>query len=201
MINKLEAAVICWLLAFKASRKKQTKENFYFIYHGTYKTFCFVGMKMDGTAARTTHFHSPFHFPFTRFCFILLFSVFRISLTVLCHKNSSSCMRVAVSYICAKNNLQTKFTLFWGGKTAPSPHPSGPWPPHSRSFKITHNDAPQSVGLLWTRDQLVAETSTWQHRTLTRHTSMPSVGLEPTISVGERSQTYVLDRAVSGTGY
>ena len=31
----------------------------------------------------------------------------------------------------------------------------------------THNDAPQSVGLLWTSDQLVAETSTCQHTTLT----------------------------------
>jgi hypothetical protein len=30
-------------------------------------------------------------------------------------------------------------------------------------FLITHKDAPQSVGLLWTSDQLVAETSTWQH--------------------------------------
>jgi hypothetical protein len=29
----------------------------------------------------------------------------------------------------------------------------------SRGFLITH-DAPQSVGLLWTSDQLVAETST-----------------------------------------
>ena len=27
-------------------------------------------------------------------------------------------------------------------------------------FQITHNDATQSVGLLWTSDQLVAETST-----------------------------------------
>ena len=27
-------------------------------------------------------------------------------------------------------------------------------------FYITHNDAPQSVGLLWTGDQFVAETST-----------------------------------------
>jgi hypothetical protein len=27
-------------------------------------------------------------------------------------------------------------------------------------FEITHNDAAQSVGLLWTSDQLVAETST-----------------------------------------
>jgi len=32
---------------------------------------------------------------------------------------------------------------------------------------ITHNDAPQSVGLLWMSDQSVAETSTWQHTTLT----------------------------------
>jgi hypothetical protein len=30
----------------------------------------------------------------------------------------------------------------------------------SQRFLITHNDVPQSVGLLWTSDQLVAETST-----------------------------------------
>jgi len=35
----------------------------------------------------------------------------------------------------------------------------GAWPPHSRGLSITHNDAPQLVGLLWTSDQLVAETS------------------------------------------
>ena len=29
------------------------------------------------------------------------------------------------------------------------------------------NDASQSVGLLWTGDQLIADTSTWQHLTLT----------------------------------
>jgi hypothetical protein len=34
----------------------------------------------------------------------------------------------------------------------------------SRGFTITHFlDTPQSVGLLWTKDQPVAETSTWQH--------------------------------------
>jgi len=38
--------------------------------------------------------------------------------------------------------------------------PSGPGPPHSRGFYVTHNDAPQLVGLLWTSDQLVAEAST-----------------------------------------
>jgi hypothetical protein len=36
----------------------------------------------------------------------------------------------------------------------------GLWPPRLRGFLITHNDAPQSVGLLWTSDQLLAETST-----------------------------------------
>ena len=30
---------------------------------------------------------------------------------------------------------------------------------------------------------------------------MPPVGFEPTISAGERPQTYTLDRAATGTGY
>jgi len=53
---------------------------------------------------------------------------------------------------------QVTFYLFFGAIA-----PSGPWPlPHSRGlfFCITHNDTPQSVGLLWTSDQSVAETST-----------------------------------------
>jgi len=32
---------------------------------------------------------------------------------------------------------------------------------------LEHNDEPQSAGLLWMRDQLVAEASTGQHRTPT----------------------------------
>jgi len=32
---------------------------------------------------------------------------------------------------------------------------------------VSHNDAPQLVGLLWTSHQPVAETSTWQQTTLT----------------------------------
>jgi hypothetical protein len=32
----------------------------------------------------------------------------------------------------------------------------------------SHSDTPHSVGLLWTSEQPVAETSTWQHTTLTR---------------------------------
>ena len=47
-----------------------------------------------------------------------------------------------------------------------------PHPPVGQGLLIhevprSHSDTPQSVGLLWTSDQLVAETSTWQHTTLT----------------------------------
>jgi len=37
------------------------------------------------------------------------------------------------------------------------------------------------------------------HDTHNRQISMPPLGFEPTISAGERSQTYVLDRAATGT--
>jgi len=36
------------------------------------------------------------------------------------------------------------------------------------------------------------------HNTYNRQTSMPPVGFEPTISAGERPQTYALDRAAMG---
>jgi len=38
------------------------------------------------------------------------------------------------------------------------------------------------------------------HNTHNRNTSMSPVGFEPTISAGERPQTYVSDRAATGTG-
>ena len=44
--------------------------------------------------------------------------------------------------------------------------------PH-RCIYNTHSDAPQSVGLLWTSGQLVAETSTKQHTTLTTYIHAP----------------------------
>ena len=54
------------------------------------------------------------------------------------------------------------------------------WSTHSWCFYITHDDAPQSVGLLWTSDQVVAETSTWQHTTLTTALAVCSVCSEHT---------------------
>ena len=38
------------------------------------------------------------------------------------------------------------------------------------------------------------------HNTRNRQTSMPPVGFEPTISAGERPQTYAFGRAATGTG-
>ena len=38
------------------------------------------------------------------------------------------------------------------------------------------------------------------HNTYNRQTCMTPVGFEPTISAGERPQTYALDRAATGTG-
>jgi len=54
---------------------------------------------------------------------------------------------------------------------------------------ITHNDKPQSIGLLWTSDQLVAETSTWQHTTFTtdRH-SCPQWNSNPSHTTTHHSR-------------
>jgi hypothetical protein len=64
---------------------------------------------------------------------------------------------------------------------------------------LDHTQRRTTVGRtpLWTSDQPIAETYTWQHNTQKRQTSMPPVGFEPTISVGEQPQTYVLDRAAA----
>jgi len=48
--------------------------------------------------------------------------------------------------------------------------------------------------------ELIAETSTRQHKTLTTNIHAP-VEFEPTISGGERPQTYAFDRAATETGF
>ena len=65
----------------------------------------------------------------------------------------------------------------------------------------THNRQ-TSIGLLWTSDQPVAQTSTCTtHNTHNRQTSTPTVGFEPTISAGERPQTHVLHRRPLGPAH
>jgi hypothetical protein len=56
-------------------------------------------------------------------------------------------------------------------------------------------------GVLWTSDQLIADTSTRQHTTLTRDKyPCPWRDSNLTISAGERPQTYALDCAATGAG-
>jgi hypothetical protein len=50
-----------------------------------------------------------------------------------------------------------------------------------------HNGTLQSVGLLWTGDRPVSETSTWQNNT--HETSMSPAGFEPAVAASERPQT------------
>ena len=124
----------------------------------------------------------------------------------LCMTNRKGCER---KRSWPKLNLsRNEFILFSSSPGATTPvggcilQPSSAlYPPRVRGYLITHNDAPQSVGLLWTNDQSVAKPSTWQHTTLTTDKyPCPRVGFEPTISAGERPKTYALDRAATGTG-
>ena len=65
----------------------------------------------------------------------------------------------------------------------------------------SYSDTPHSVGLLWTSDQPVAQTSPRQHTTLKRQTSMsPAAGFKPTRPASKRLQTDALDRAATGIG-
>jgi hypothetical protein len=71
----------------------------------------------------------------------------------------------------------------------------------TRYIDHTHNDTPHSVGLLWTRiSARHKELYLTTHNTHNRQTSMPQVVFEPTISTGERRQTYAYDRVATGTG-
>jgi len=83
------------------------------------------------------------------------------------------------------------------------------YPPHGSTALVglgrlcgnprPHSDTPHSVGFLWTNDQLVAVTSTWQHTSPTTHIHGPA-GFEE-IPASERPQTQALDSAATGTGW
>ena len=66
----------------------------------------------------------------------------------------------------------------------------------SRSHTTTHHSRKDSSGRVISSSQRPLPDNT-QH---SQQTSMPPVGFEPTISTGERRQTYALDRAATGTG-
>jgi len=80
----------------------------------------------------------------------------------------------------------TKATVFFGAIAS-----SGPWPlPHSRGFLwfLDHTQRHTAVGRtpLDERSARRRDLYLTTHNTYNRQTSMPPVGLEPTISAGER---------------
>ena len=75
----------------------------------------------------------------------------------------------------------------------------GSWPPHSWGF-LDHTRR-TTVGRTPLDEWSARRTDLWQHTTLTTdNISLPPVGFEPTISAGDRPQTYALDRTATGTG-
>jgi len=63
----------------------------------------------------------------------------------------------------------------------------------------SHSDTPHAVGLLWTSDQVVAETSTWQHTTLTRDRNRcpqwkPNLPMPQTARPGDRLKDDILHK-------
>jgi len=91
-----------------------------------------------------------------------------------CHINYSTALR---RWGCLSNKLldRPKVQHFlctrWNDYLL-SFHAQQPWKARTSSLSRIHDhiqlNTPQSVGLLWTSDQSDAETSTWQHTTLTR---------------------------------
>jgi hypothetical protein len=64
----------------------------------------------------------------------------------------------------------------------------------------SHSETPQSVGLLFTSDQPVAETSLPVNTEITRDRFSIPTKFEPAIPTSERQQIHALDRAAYGIG-
>ena len=93
------------------------------------------------------------------------------------------------------------FVCFWRKAPNPPPHPGGGMASSFTRF-LDRTQRRTTVGRT-SLDELSArrrDLYLTTHNTHNRQTSMPPVGFEPTISAGERPQTYALDRAATGTG-
>jgi hypothetical protein len=72
---------------------------------------------------------------------------------------------------------------------------------HNIEASRSNSDTLQSVGLLWTSDQPVAQTSTLQRTTHNRQISIPQPWFEPTIPAGELLQNHAWDRVTTHPKY
>jgi len=78
--------------------------------------------------------------------------------------------------------------------------PSGSRRAYCSGFEITLRHTTLGSAPLDERPAGLRDLHLTTHNTHNRQTSMPPAGLEPTISAGERPQTYALDREATGIG-
>ena len=104
---------------------------------------------------------------------------------------------ISISLLQYLSNIPGNHDFFCGAATQ-----RGSWLPHSWGFFLDYNQQRTTVGRTpldeWSARRRDLYLTT--HNSHNRQTSMPPVGFEPTISAGERPQTYALDRAATGTG-
>jgi hypothetical protein len=82
-------------------------------------------------------------------------------------------LQPAVTTPSVKVQLKPEFRFVFGATAS-----SAPGHPHSQVYR-SHTTAHQSVGRLWTSDQLVAQTSAWQQTTHTTDVLAPHWDLNP----------------------
>ena len=132
-------------------------------------------------------------------CFVLTGDLrkFRLRYLVSCTNSLVNISLLQSLTMCVlSNNLFPFVCLFLAQRPL-----SGPWPlihEVSRSHSTTHQSRQDSSGRVISPSQRPLPDNTLNTRN--RETSMPPVWFEPTMPVGERPQTYALDRAATGTG-
>jgi len=126
-----------------------------------------------------------------------------------CHTSSKVWLlsrNAAVQYSLLSNALFITLVIRWNcsiffsygaaAQRGPGPPPSFTRIQHHTQRRTTFGRTPLGEWSARRRDLYLTT-----HNNHNRQTSMPSVGFEPTVSAGERLQTYALDRAATGTAW
>ena len=108
-------------------------------------------------------------------------------------KGHKVCVSLTILRTC-KQRTQKRF--FWGDATGPH------WARASFTRFLDHTQRGITVSRTPLDEWSVCHRYLYltTHNTHNRQTFMPLVGFEPTITAGERPQTYALNRAATGTG-
>ena len=144
----------CWCITWPVGFKRLTVKNPSFA-HKTHCVFLWISEKLPIVSAHESN--------------SLVIIIQREKHCGYCAVRPESLNVIQADFIFIKRYIVIwKYVKnFWSN----SPH----WgrAPYSLSFYTTHDDPSQSVWLLWRSDQLVAQTCTWQHRTLIANIHVP----------------------------